>query len=132
MATGAIVQSGSQTRSTKLDSASGHLFTFPPFPEPSQGVHIVPFVDFNERGISTIPGPDEVEVDSLGIPTVMMRVTHSTDVCKTKTKRKRPAEKRAPGTTGQKVKHLQWWEVWEETEVIRLTKTVDPCVMDLI
>ena len=121
----AIAQSGSGTQPTQVKNANSHLFTFPPFPQQPQGVHIVPFVDFNERGISTNPGPDEEEVDSIGVPTVIMRVAHATDVRKTNTKRKRQADKQARGT-GQQTRPLQWWEDWAKTEVIRLTKSVDP------
>lgn len=116
----AIAQSGSGKNVSRSNS---HLFTFPPFPQIPQGVHIVPFVDFNERGISTHPGPDEEEVDSLGIPTTVMRVAHATDVRKTNTKRKKKADKQA---RGQQPRPLQWWEEWAKTEVIRVTKSVDP------
>jgi hypothetical protein len=120
----AIAQSGTGTQPTHVKSANSRLFTFPPFPQPPQGVHIVPFPDFNERGISTNPGPDEEEVDSIGIPTVVMRVAHATDARKTNTKRKKKADKQARGT-GQ-ARQPQWWEEWAKTEVIRLTKSVDP------
>ncbi len=116
----AIAQSGTSTNA----DAKKHLFTFPPFPQPPQGVHIVPFKDFIERGISTIPGPDEEEVDSIGVPTVVMKVAHSTDVRKTNTKRKRQPDKQARGNTAQKAR--RWWEVWADTEMIRVTKSVDP------
>jgi hypothetical protein len=81
-------------------------------------------VEFNERGISTNPGPDEVEVDTIGIPTVVMRVAHSTDVRKTNTKRKRQSENKARDKP--KPRQPQWWEVWEGTEAIKFTKSIDP------
>lgn len=112
-------------QTTKFKSANGFLFTFPPFPQRPQGVNIVSFVDFSERGISLKPGPDDAEVDSLGIPTLMMPVKHSTDICKTATKRKREPKKKARDLLAQKARQLEWWEIWEETEMIRLTRSVD-------
>lgn len=124
MTTEAISHSGSNFQPTNIDRANGPRLTFPPFPQPPQGVHIVPFVEFNERGISTNPGPDEVEVDTIGIPTVVMRVAHSTDVRKTNTKRKRQSENKARDKP--KPRQPQWWEVWEGTEAIKFTKSIDP------
>jgi hypothetical protein len=110
------------TTETK-DPVEGRL-TFPPFPPVPEGVTIVPFAKFKERGIqifATQEGDDE-ERDGLGIPTVELRVQHDTDVCKTETKRKRRAKRAqqmlaAAATPGAR---KEWWEQWMETEDLRV------------
>jgi len=100
---------------------------FPPFPEPPPGVTIIPFKDFKARGIQlfseTTGGLDDedMELDGLGIPTVELRVKHSTDECKSNT-RKRKRKKKTTGVEGVPPKKLPWYEEWEEGEDLRVTK----------
>ncbi|KAF8806185.1 hypothetical protein BYT27DRAFT_7141748 [Phlegmacium glaucopus] len=98
--------------------------TFPPFPEAPEGVTITPFKEFMEGGICVEPGVNDLEVDTLGIPTVPIKTRHNTDECKTKTKRKRTAEN-SKGKKAQSVQRL-WWEQWEDTEVIRFSTGFNP------
>jgi hypothetical protein len=58
-----------------------------------------------------------IELDGLGIPTVILRVKHATDTMEKKKKRK----KRSNGAQQMQVakKPQTWWEVWEEFEEIR-------------
>ncbi|KAJ6457553.1 hypothetical protein C8R47DRAFT_170129 [Mycena vitilis] len=80
--------------STPAQPAS-HKMRFPPFPAVPEGVTIVPFKDFEERGIRLFRIEDEdegesgegVERDGLGIPTVALRAKHATDFSKTKSGR---------------------------------------------
>lgn len=66
--------------------------------------------------------PEELEVDTYGIPTVAMPKVHSTDRCKTNTKRKKmktEAKRKALESGG---KAPPWWEQWEEDEDVRIAK----------
>ncbi|PPR04653.1 hypothetical protein CVT24_011871 [Panaeolus cyanescens] len=109
-----------------------HEFTFPPFPAVPEGVVIIPFALFKERGISIEAGPDGDEVDSLGIATVPMSKRHSNDECKTKaTKRKgewdskgRKKKKKASNENGGEPP--KWWEVWEDGELTRYGTSHNP------
>ncbi|TFK28999.1 hypothetical protein FA15DRAFT_678097 [Coprinopsis marcescibilis] len=106
-------------------ASTDHRLTFPrDFKKPA-GVTIIAFKDFKERGIRLEPGPDDVEVDVLGVPTIPMTKEHSSDYCKTNTKRKRKksemlARKRL-ATNG----NLPWWDQWEEREETRIAKAVN-------
>lgn len=105
--------------------SSEYTFTFPPFPNTPEDVKIIAFKDFEEGGIRVNPGPDEAEVDSFGIQTVVVSKKHDTDVCKTKTKRKREADvAQLRNDVGRKMTK-EWWQEWEETEAIRYTTGVD-------
>ncbi|KDR84221.1 hypothetical protein GALMADRAFT_236903 [Galerina marginata CBS 339.88] len=110
-----------------VNPVDGPLIRFPPFPQPPDGVQIMSFKQFKERGIRVEPGPDDAEVDALGIPTIPLRVHHGTDECKTNTKRKRTQEEnktRKKGGLG--AKKLVWWEQWEDTEAIRFSIGFNP------
>ena len=106
--------------------------TFPPFPTPPPGVTITPFKNFKEIGIQMFAKDgDDVERDGLGIPTIALRVRHDADVCKTETKRKKPAKvdsKAASSIPGAK---LEWWEEWMDTEDQRLSGPYNPYVPHL-
>jgi ribulose 1,5-bisphosphate synthetase/thiazole synthase len=101
--------------------------TFPPFPPTPAGVTLVPFKDWEERGICMDPGPLDAEVDTLGIPTILVRSKgHADDVCKTNTKRKRMEQE-----TKARKKHgmsatKSWWEEWEDRESGRAATGVNP------
>lgn len=99
-----------------LDKPDAHQYTFPPFPVVPEGVKIIPFKDFQERGIQVqiFDTVDEIERDGLGIPTVALRVKHDTDVSKTNPARRKSA-KEAPRPGFKK----EWWEDWEEGEDLR-------------
>jgi hypothetical protein len=100
---------------------------FPPFPTPPPGVTLIPFKDFRPRGIQLFSeatgGLDEedMELDGIGIPTVELRVKHSTDECKSNT-RKRKRKKKTTAADGIPAKKLPWYEEWEEGEDLRITK----------
>ncbi|KAG2066082.1 hypothetical protein BDR04DRAFT_1107344 [Suillus decipiens] len=101
--------------------------TFPPFPQPPPGVTLIPFKDFRARGIQlfgeVVGGPNEedMELDGLGIPTVELRVKHSTDECKSNT-RKRKRKKKTAVVEGAPARKVPWYEEWEEGEDLRITK----------
>ena len=101
---------------------------FPPFPRAPDGIEVIPFHLFHPSGIR-VPideddddyryGPGgEIERDGLGIPTIALRVKHTTDNLDKKKKRK----KKVNGAQQVQVapeKPKTWWEVWEELEDIR-------------
>lgn len=87
----------------------------------------MPFKDFKEQGIAIQPGPNDAEVDMLGIPTIPIKAQHSTDVCKTNTKRKRRAEeKKSRKKGGPGTKNVPWFEEWEEAEAARFSTGFNP------
>lgn len=96
---------------------ASHAYTFPPFPQPPQGVTITPFKEFKERGIQIAPGENDTEVDALGIPTVVLGTPHDTDICKTNTKRKKPPQgpdwalesDNTPRPSGK----TEWFDLWQ-------------------
>ncbi|KAF8139006.1 hypothetical protein EV363DRAFT_555296 [Boletus edulis] len=104
---------------------------FPPFPEPPPGVAIMPFKNFKPRGIQLFlelkkdgsdPADEEdVELDALGIPTVELRIKHTTDECKSGPRKKRK-KKKAAMVEAAPVKKLPWYEEWTEGEDLRVTK----------
>lgn len=112
--------------------------TFPPFPKPPSGVHIIPFKSFKPKGIYVVedgdtdssagappgPGSARVERDALGIPTVMLASSHSLTEAE---RRKRASKKLKRVETGKDgtVRRLMWWEDWERGEPTRRTM-VDP------
>lgn len=101
--------------------------TFPPFPKTPPDVTLIPFKDFRARGIQlfgeVVGGPNEedMELDGLGIPTVELRVKHSTDECKSNT-RKRKRKKKTAVVEGAPARKVPWYEEWEEGEDLRITK----------
>ncbi|KAG0698703.1 hypothetical protein DFH29DRAFT_940358 [Suillus ampliporus] len=104
------------------------FITFPPFPKLPPGVTLVPFKDFRVRGIQlfseAVGGPDEeeMELDGLGIPTVELRVKHSTDECKSNTRKRKRKKKNAATVDGAPARKVPWYEEWEEGEDLRITK----------
>ncbi len=73
------------------DAPALAVVRFPPIPPVPDGVRIIPFKDYKECGIQIFSDGD-VEIDGLGIPTVPLRVNHTTDKSKTNAK---PAENNA-------------------------------------
>jgi len=110
----------------KVNSGDGYDIRFPPFPQPPDDVQVTPFSDFNEGGIRVNPGSNDTEVDSLGIPTVRMRIGHASDACKTNTKRKREEEEKKAGKETVRKVSKEWWDVWAEAEEIRYSVNFDP------
>ncbi|KAJ7125305.1 hypothetical protein C8R44DRAFT_852105 [Mycena epipterygia] len=98
-----------------LEKPEVHQYSFPPFPVVPEGVEIIPFKDFKERGIQVqvFDAVDDTERDGLGIPTVALRVKHDTDVSKTNPDRKKKKEAARFGFK------KEWWEDWEEGEDLR-------------
>lgn len=100
---------------------------FPPFPAVPPGVTIIPFKDFKPSGLpikAEDPEPDHVEVDGLGIPTVVLKSKHSLtgeEQARSKKRRKKNAKVTVNGVTRQ----LLWFEDWAEGEDMRVCH-VDP------
>jgi len=116
------------------------LFRFPPFPNVPLGVEIIPFHNFTEKGIRVQPGGEdnETEMDALGVPTIALGSLHSTDWCKTETRRVRFNGNRGPGKRKKKrtgggpstgPTAADWEEYWEEREAsYRVRQSYDPWV----
>lgn len=91
----------------------------------------MPFKGFKPRGIQLFSEPgaggndaaeeEDPELDALGIPTVELRVRHTTDECKSNSRKKRK-KKKAATIEAVLVKKLPWYEEWEEGEDLRVTK----------
>ena len=110
-----------------VNPVDGSFLTFPPFPKSPEGVTIMPFKKFKEGGICVEAGTDEAEVDTLGIPTVPIRTRHSTDQCKSKSKRKMPEDaKGKKGKKGKLIEQRLWWEQWEDAEAMRFCTGFNP------
>ncbi|KAI0048063.1 hypothetical protein FA95DRAFT_1491522 [Auriscalpium vulgare] len=94
-----------------------YFLRFPPFPTAPPGVTIVSFKDFKPAGIRVpIDGDDDaIEVDGLGIPTIPLRVKHSTDDQEKKKRKK----KKTQDIAVHPAKPRTWWEEWEELEDVR-------------
>lgn len=110
-------------------AAEAPYLKFPPFPAPPEGVNIIPFKNFRERGIQMFSVNDGTEVDGLGIPTVELKVRHVTDGCKTDGRRPNKKATAVQNLTEPK-RRLEWWEQWAEGEDLRVTSfNYNPCVL---
>ncbi|KAJ7608613.1 hypothetical protein DFH06DRAFT_1486056 [Mycena polygramma] len=93
------------------------------FPEIPAGVTITPFADFKEyssaSGIQPVLGPDGIERDTLGIPTVQLVFKHAEDVSKTN-----PDGADAKAALGTPVVRpgfkKEWWQDWEADEHLQM------------
>ncbi|KAF9068337.1 hypothetical protein BDP27DRAFT_1448523 [Rhodocollybia butyracea] len=87
-----------------------HTYTFPPFPPIPEGVTLIPFKDYKEKGIRIQEDSDEgPEVDGLGIPTIDLP-PHKTDFCKTNSKRATNIPSIAVPPESQSLTWVQQWE----------------------
>ncbi|KAG1852435.1 hypothetical protein DFJ58DRAFT_885233 [Suillus subalutaceus] len=64
---------------------------------------------------------EDIELDGLGIPTVELCMKHSTDECKSNT-RKRKRKKKTTAVEGAPARKVPWYEEWEEGEDLRIMK----------
>lgn len=89
----------------------------------------MPFKDFKPRGIQLFAQlkrsgngdeDDDVELDGLGIPTIELRVKHSTDECKSNRRKRRKKKHTTDSAPGALVKKSPWYEEWEEGEDLRV------------
>lgn len=133
-----LTSSLSQPAATAARNTTEFLLRFPPFPDVPQGVEIISFHNFTEKGIRIQPGGEdnETEMDALGLPTVALASLHSTDWCKTETRRVKFNGNRGPGKKrrrktggglGTGPTSADWEEYWEEREAsYRLRQSYDP------
>lgn len=123
-------------RTMSTNNGTEYLIRFPPYPPVPDGVKITPFTEFKERGIRVDPGGEdnETEIDGCGVPTIPLASVHTTDWCKTETKRARagkggPARKKKKRKTGGAggPNQRDWVEYWEDREAsYRIQGTYDP------
>ncbi len=124
-------------RDMSISTSSEYIVRFPPYPPIPDGVQIITFTQFKERGIRVQPGGEdnETEIDGCGVPTIPLASAHTTDWCKTETKRARlgksgPArkkKKRKTGGVGGGPNHADWAEYWEDREAAyRIQGSYDP------
>ena len=92
------------------------FYRMPPFPDPPEGVHIIPFSEFKERGIVRDPlgAEDEIEVDGEGIPTITLGIRHDLDIVSKVKKRARK-----PKPTTESLPRPPWYDDWEAGEANR-------------
>ncbi|KAG2119150.1 uncharacterized protein F5147DRAFT_832928 [Suillus discolor] len=62
-----------------------------------------------------------MELDGLGIPTVELRVKHSTDECKSNTRKRKRKKKTVAAVESAPARKVPWYEEWEEGEDLRIT-----------
>ncbi|KAH9947216.1 hypothetical protein B0H21DRAFT_360452 [Amylocystis lapponica] len=96
---------------------------YPPFPVPPAGATITPFSKFKPAGIqmNLDPVQDDIELDGLGIPTVVLPVRHDLTEAE---RRKRKKKVAAPDGT---VRLPPWFEDWALAEHLRRTSApIDP------
>ncbi|KAK0243412.1 hypothetical protein EDD85DRAFT_1019509 [Armillaria nabsnona] len=91
-------------------SSTDFNMRFPPFPQPPEGIEIIPFKDYKEVGILK-ETPERVERDALGIPTVAMKTVHATDRCKTNAQSDEKDTKKSCSKASR-----EWWHDWESME----------------
>ncbi|KAG7447716.1 uncharacterized protein BT62DRAFT_930744 [Guyanagaster necrorhizus] len=97
--------SGQEAPSTNFE------MRFPPFPQPPEGVEIIPFKDYKEVGI-LMETSDRVERDALQIPTVAIKSVHATDLCKTNAQSgEKDVNESHWKASGEK---REWWNDWED------------------
>ncbi|KAG1766253.1 hypothetical protein EDD22DRAFT_1011462 [Suillus occidentalis] len=95
------------------------FITFLPFLKPPPSVTLIPFKDFRACGIQLFTevvgrqNEEDIELDGLGIPTVKLRVKHSTDECKSNT-HKRKRKKKTAAVEGVPTRKVPWYKEWEE------------------
>ncbi|TRM68508.1 hypothetical protein BD626DRAFT_565340 [Schizophyllum amplum] len=115
-----------------------HDLTFPPWPAVPEGVKLILFAAFVERGIKRhCGGADAPEVDVTGRLTVALTSAHEDDECKTDSKFKswKPAKTKAPKRMDVSDK---WWETWGEfQESMRAVRSYlhllpDDCISQLV
>ncbi|KAH8096655.1 hypothetical protein BXZ70DRAFT_991439 [Cristinia sonorae] len=105
--------------------------TFPPFPTPPPGVHIIPFAQFKPKGIpvkfeATAEGEEpEIEFDGEGVPTVELRVKHELTEAELSRKKKKRKNGPAVVTVNGKERLQLWYEEWEEGEMLRRTSAIN-------
>ena len=108
----------------ELDESGAPYYIWPPFPRPAPGVEIIPFKDFTPKGIQIrmdLDDDDGVEYDGEGIPTVTLRVKHSSG--KPNVDGERPKKKRKNKSKGKKANggatRTDLWKEWQEGEDLR-------------
>lgn len=102
-------------------------WTWPPFPETPPGTTIIPFRDFEPKGIVVLLEDHAQELDGDGVPTVRLRVQHSIGGVKEKRKLK---NKKAKGplaeVTQEELAKMTWDKKWELGEEMRMSEHIDP------
>jgi len=101
-------------------------WVWPPFPPTPPGTTIIPFQDFEPKGI-VVPLEDNAqEFDGDGVPTVRLRVQHTIGGSKDKRKSK---NKKAKGPlaelTQDEIAKMTWDKKWELGEEMRMSEHID-------
>ncbi|KAJ7608618.1 hypothetical protein DFH06DRAFT_1486060 [Mycena polygramma] len=113
-------------RQSTRGTAPPRSYPVHPFPEIPPGVTIAPFASFKEHGIQPSLGPDGIECDVLGIPTVQLVFKHEGDVSKTN-------PDGADATFVRPGFKKEWWQDWEADEHLQMhgpyDHTLPPAVL---
>lgn len=110
---------------TTNNGTAKHMHTFPDsFTTVPAGVQILPYKDYREHGIRLECQDEIVETDGLGIPTISIPGTHSTNYPKSNVKRSAPgqqprAQGSVPGAEAAVGGRMEWYEVWATTDRAR-------------
>ncbi|KAG8818182.1 hypothetical protein FRC17_010911 [Serendipita sp. 399] len=98
-------------------------WVWPPFPTPPPGISIIPFHQFEPKGI-VISLDDDSELDGDGVKTVMLQVKHGFGGHRAKKgkKKKNPLE----DIGEEELQKMTWDKRWELAEEMRTARPLDP------
>jgi hypothetical protein len=113
------------------------FLSWPPFPLPPAGVTLIPFREFEPKGIFKVKEPfEEEEFDAEGVPTIKLAVEHGSlqekaarERLKRARKRQRAAAQGGAGLTAAEMaeQRSHWYEVWEDLDLISsLSEPINP------
>lgn len=97
---------------------------WPPFPKPPKGVTIVPFSEFQPKGIIIALEDDTAELDANGVATVPLLVKHG-DRSRRKSKKKRDP---LAELSQEELNKMTWDKRMELGEDMRMAPPIDPQV----
>jgi hypothetical protein len=97
-------------------------FIWPPFPTPPPGVTIIPFSQFEPKGIK-VSFDDEAEKDGEGLNTIPLQVKHGLSAYR-KSKNKKKKNPLAE-ISEEELKKMTWDKRWELGEDLRTAKSLD-------
>lgn len=98
---------------------------WPPFPAPPEGANIIPFSQFQPKGIA-LSLEEETELDGDGIPTVVLQVKHNSLFDGIKHKHGKKKKNPLAEISEEELRKMTWDKRWELGEELRTAKPLDP------
>ncbi|KAJ7571859.1 hypothetical protein C8J56DRAFT_996947 [Mycena floridula] len=90
-----------------------HAITYPPFPTAPPGANVVPFTEFQPKGIMIETNAAGEEVDGWDIPTIALPEKHDTDRCKTNARPSFAVPDPSEQDSAPNESKGEWYEKWE-------------------